>query len=74
MSPRSGAPADARAAGRLLRLVDWEYSGNGDPAFEVGNTWRELDYDDSLSAESRTPMAGPGSSVPFRDLRSGVGG
>jgi thiamine kinase-like enzyme len=32
-------------AGRL-RLVDWEYSGNGDPAFELGNTCRELDYDD----------------------------
>jgi thiamine kinase-like enzyme len=29
-----------------LRLVDWEYSGNGDPAFELGNTCRELDYDD----------------------------
>jgi thiamine kinase-like enzyme len=30
-----------------LRLVDWEYSGNGDPAFELGNTCRELDYDDA---------------------------
>ena len=25
--------------------MDWEYSGNGDPAFELGNTCRELDYD-----------------------------
>ncbi len=32
--------------GSQLRLVDWEYSGNGDPAFELGNTCRELDYDD----------------------------
>ena len=32
--------------GDRLRLVDWEYSGNGDPAFELGNTCRELDYDD----------------------------
>jgi thiamine kinase-like enzyme len=32
--------------GGRLRLVDWEYSGNGDPAFELGNTCRELDYDD----------------------------
>ena len=31
--------------GERLRLVDWEYSGNGDPAFELGNTCRELDYD-----------------------------
>jgi thiamine kinase-like enzyme len=29
-----------------LRVVDWEYSGNGDPTFELGNTCRELDYDD----------------------------
>jgi thiamine kinase-like enzyme len=28
-----------------LRIVDWEYSGNGDPAFELGNTCRELEYD-----------------------------
>lgn len=31
--------------GERLRLVDWEYSGNGDPAFELGNTCRELDFD-----------------------------
>jgi thiamine kinase-like enzyme len=37
-------------AGRL-RLVDWEYSGNGDPAFELGNTCRELDYDDARMME-----------------------
>jgi thiamine kinase-like enzyme len=34
-----------------LRLVDWEYSGNGDPAFELGNTCRELDYDDARVEE-----------------------
>jgi thiamine kinase-like enzyme len=34
-----------------LRLVDWEYSGNGDPAFELGNTCRELDYDDARILE-----------------------
>jgi thiamine kinase-like enzyme len=34
-----------------LRLVDWEYSGNGDPAFELGNTCRELDYDDARLEE-----------------------
>ncbi len=27
-----------------LRVLDWEYSGNGDPAFELGNACRELDY------------------------------
>jgi thiamine kinase-like enzyme len=37
--------------GTRLRLVDWEYSGNGDPAFELGNTCRELDYDDARVRE-----------------------
>jgi thiamine kinase-like enzyme len=37
--------------GNRLRLVDWEYSGNGDPAFELGNTCRELDYDDARLLE-----------------------
>ena len=33
--------------GTLLWLVDWEYSGNNDPAFELGNTAQELGFDDS---------------------------
>ncbi|PYM61211.1 MAG: LPS biosynthesis choline kinase [Candidatus Rokuibacteriota bacterium] len=37
--------------GRSLRLVDWEYSGNGDPGFELGNACRELDYDEAAAAE-----------------------
>jgi thiamine kinase-like enzyme len=34
-----------------LRLLDWEYSGNGDPAFELGNTCRELDYNEDRVRE-----------------------
>ena len=34
-----------------LRVLDWEYSGNGDPAFELGNTARELDYDEAQVVE-----------------------
>ena len=30
--------------GERLWLVDWEYSGNNDPAFELGNTAQELGY------------------------------
>jgi thiamine kinase-like enzyme len=37
--------------GDRLRLVDWEYSGNGDPTFELGNTCRELDYDETRVRE-----------------------
>jgi len=31
--------------GADLRIVDYEYSGNGDPAFELGNTCQELGWD-----------------------------
>jgi thiamine kinase-like enzyme len=34
-----------------LRIFDWEYSGNGDPAFELGNACRELDYDEGRIEE-----------------------
>ncbi len=31
--------------GHLLRLIDFEYSGNNDPCFELGNTCQEIQYD-----------------------------
>ena len=34
-----------------LWLVDWEYSGNNDPAFELGNTAQELGFDDAQVEE-----------------------
>jgi thiamine kinase-like enzyme len=37
--------------GQRLWLVDWEYSGNNDPAFELGNTAQELGFDDSQVEE-----------------------
>lgn len=30
--------------GTVLRIVDYEYSGNGDPTFELGNTCQELQW------------------------------
>ena len=33
--------------GTDLRIVDYEYSGNGDPAFELGNTCQELGWDEA---------------------------
>ncbi|HSS36008.1 MAG TPA: choline/ethanolamine kinase family protein [Patescibacteria group bacterium] len=33
--------------GRRLWLVDYEYSGNNDPTFELGNTCQELGFDDA---------------------------
>jgi thiamine kinase-like enzyme len=32
-------------------VLDWEYSGNGDPAFDLGNTCRELDYGEARVEE-----------------------
>jgi thiamine kinase-like enzyme len=37
--------------GTRLWIVDWEYSGNGDPTFELGNTCQELGYDDAQVTE-----------------------
>ena len=37
--------------GDSLRLIDYEYSGNNDPCFELGNTCQELKYDEACIAE-----------------------
>lgn len=37
--------------GQRLWIVDWEYSGNNDPTFELGNTCQELGFDDGRQAE-----------------------
>jgi thiamine kinase-like enzyme len=33
--------------GEVLRLIDYEYSGNNDPTFELGNTCQELEYSEA---------------------------
>lgn len=37
--------------GNMLRLIDFEYSGNNDPCFELGNTCQELKYDEMRITE-----------------------
>lgn len=37
--------------GDRLWIVDYEYSGNADPTFELGNTCQELGFDDARAAE-----------------------
>ncbi len=37
--------------GNLLRLIDFEYSGNNDPCFELGNTCQELQYSEDKIVE-----------------------
>jgi thiamine kinase-like enzyme len=36
--------------GGVLRIVDYELSGNNDPCFDLGNTAKEAEFDDELRA------------------------
>jgi thiamine kinase-like enzyme len=44
--------------GEELRIIDFEYSGNNDPCFELGNTCQELQYNDDQIAELCTTYFG----------------
>ena len=37
--------------GQALWLIDFEYSGNNDPTFELGNTCQEQQFDEARQAE-----------------------
>ncbi len=37
--------------GAALRLIDFEYSGNNDPTFELGNTCQEQQFDEARLIE-----------------------
>jgi thiamine kinase-like enzyme len=37
--------------GNSIRIIDYEYSGNNDPCFELGNTCQELLYNEAQIAE-----------------------
>jgi thiamine kinase-like enzyme len=45
-------PANVLDDGRRLWIVDYEYAGNGDPWFELGNAWSEA----SLPADLLEPL------------------
>ena len=55
--------------GARLWLVDWEYSGNDDPAFELGNTAQELGYDDAQVEELCAAYYGEASSARLARMR-----
>jgi thiamine kinase-like enzyme len=44
--------------GKSMRIIDYEYSGNNDPCFELGNTCQELQYDETRIAEVCTAYFG----------------
>ena len=55
--------------GERLWLVDWEYSGNADPAFELGNTAQELGYDEGRLAELCAAYYGDAADARIARLR-----
>ncbi|OGO61492.1 MAG: hypothetical protein A2032_07030 [Chloroflexi bacterium RBG_19FT_COMBO_49_13] len=44
--------------GHDIRIIDYEYSGNNDPCFELGNTCQELGYDEPRIIELCTAYFG----------------
>ncbi|MEJ7636068.1 phosphotransferase [Aeromicrobium sp.] len=44
--------------GERIWLIDYDYAGNNDPCFELGNTWTECDLDDGQLAELVTAYVG----------------
>lgn len=44
--------------GKQLWLIDYEYSGNNDPTFELGNTCQEMQFSDQQIAEVCTAYFG----------------
>jgi thiamine kinase-like enzyme len=57
------------ADGERLWLVDWEYSGNNDPTFELGNTCQELGYDDAQATELCAAYFGEASPAVMARMR-----
>ena len=55
--------------GDRLWLVDWEYSGNNDPAFELGNTAQELGFDDAQVEELCAAYFGDASPARLARMR-----
>ncbi len=55
--------------GARLWIVDYEYSGNGDPAFELGNTCQELGFDDDQIAQLCAAYYGAATPVRLARMR-----
>jgi thiamine kinase-like enzyme len=55
--------------GARLWLVDYEYSGNNDPTFELGNTCQELGYDDAQVRELCAAYFGDASAALLARMR-----
>jgi thiamine kinase-like enzyme len=64
--------------GKAIRIIDYEYSGNNDPCFELGNTCQELHYDEARIVEVcrvyfGSPSAGRVARMKLNMIMSDVG-
>jgi thiamine kinase-like enzyme len=55
--------------GDRLRLIDYEYSGNNDPCFELGNTCQELQYDEGRIREVCAAYFGAASAAKLARMK-----
>jgi thiamine kinase-like enzyme len=55
--------------GNAMRIIDYEYSGNNDPCFELGNTCQELHYDEARIVEVCTAYFGSSSGGKIARLK-----
>lgn len=55
--------------GKVLRLIDFEYSGNNDPTFELGNTCQEQQYDEAQIIEMCAAYFGDAYAYPDKLAR-----
>ena len=55
--------------GERLWIVDYEYSGNNDPTFELGNTAQELGFDEARQAELCATYFGEATSALLARMR-----
>ena len=55
--------------GKAIRIIDYEYSGNNDPCFELGNTCQELGYDETRIIEVCTAYFGGSSASKIARMK-----
>jgi len=55
--------------GKDIRIIDYEYSGNNDPCFELGNTCQELHYDEARLLEVCTAYFGSPSAARIARMK-----
>jgi thiamine kinase-like enzyme len=55
--------------GKKLWLIDYEYSGNNDPCFELGNTCQEMEFDEAQIQEVCAAYFGDGTAAKIARMK-----